>query len=198
MILGLTGGIATGKSLVSDYFKSKGYPVIDADQVSRQVVEAGSLGLSQVADHFGSHILFENGELDRKKLGQLIFSDSEKRKELNAIMHPLIRSEVLKQLNQLKKEGYDLIVLDLPLLFESSYEDQVDQVMVIHINKDLQLKRLMKRNDLSQREALQRIHSQMPLEEKMKKSQVLIDNSGTKKETFQQINTWLEKNINSR
>lgn len=198
MILGLTGGIATGKSLVSDYFKSKGYPVIDADQVSRQVVEAGSLGLSQVADHFGSHILFENGELDRKKLGQLIFSDSEKRKELNAIMHPLIRSEVLKQLNQLKKEGYDLIVLDLPLLFESSYEDQVDQVMVVHINKDLQLKRLMKRNDLSQREALQRIHSQMPLEEKMKKSQVLIDNSGTKKETFQQINTWLEKNINSR
>lgn len=198
MILGLTGGIATGKSLVSDYFKSKGYPVIDADQVSRQVVEAGSLGLSQVADHFGSHILFENDELDRKKLGQLIFSDSEKRKELNAIMHPLIRSEVLKQLNQLKKEGYDLIVLDLPLLFESSYEDQVDQVMVVHINKDLQLKRLMKRNDLSQREALQRIHSQMPLEEKMKKSQVLIDNSGTKKETFQQINTWLEKNINSR
>lgn len=198
MILGLTGGIATGKSLVSDYFKSKGYPVIDADQVSRQVVEAGSLGLSQVADHFGSHILFENGELDRKKLGQLIFSDSEKRKELNAIMHPLIRSEVLKQLNQLKKEGYDLIVLDLPLLFESSYEDQVDQVMVIHINKDLQLKRLMKRNDLSQREALQRIHSQMPLEEKMKKSQVLIDNSGTKEETFQQINAWLEKNINSR
>lgn len=198
MILGLTGGIATGKSLVSDYFKSKGYPVIDSDQVSRQVVEAGSLGLSQVADHFGSHILFENGELDRKKLGQLIFSDSEKRKELNAIMHPLIRSEVLKQLNQLKKEGYDLIVLDLPLLFESSYEDQVDQVMVVHINKDLQLKRLMKRNDLSQREALQRIHSQMPLEEKMKKSQVLIDNSGTKKETFQQINTWLEKNINSR
>lgn len=198
MILGLTGGIATGKSLVSDYFKSKGYPVIDADQVSRQVVEAGSLGLSQVADHFGSHILFENGELDRKKLGQLIFSDSEKRKELNAIMHPLIRSEVLKQLNQLKKEGYDLIVLDLPLLFESSYEDQVDQVMVVHINKDLQLKRLMKRNDLSQREALQRIHSQMPLEEKMKKSQVLIDNSGTKEETFQQINAWLEKNINSR
>lgn len=195
MILGLTGGIATGKSLVSDYFKSKGYPVIDADQVSRQVVEAGSLGLSQVADHFGSHILFENGELDRKKLGQLIFSDSEKRKELNAIMHPLIRSEVLKQLNQLKKEGYDLIVLDLPLLFESSYEDQVDQVMVVHIDKDLQVKRLMKRNKLSQREALQRIHSQMSLEEKMKKAQILIDNSGTKEEAYQQVNTWLEKKL---
>lgn len=195
MILGLTGGIATGKSLVSDYFKSQGYPVIDADQVSRQVVEVGSVGLSRVADHFGSHILLENGELDRKKLGQLIFSDSEKREKLNAILHPLIRSKILKQLDQLKKENHDLIILDLPLLFESDYEDQVDQVMVVHIDKDLQVKRLMKRNKLSQREALQRIHSQMSLEEKMKKAQILIDNSGTKEEAYQQVNTWLEKKL---
>lgn len=195
MILGLTGGIATGKSLVSDYFKSQGYPVIDADQVARQVVEAGSLGLSRVVNHFGSHMLLENGELDRKKLGQLIFSDSEKREDLNRILHPLIRAEILKRLEQLKKQGCDLIVLDLPLLFESDYEDQVDQIMVVHIEQDLQLKRLMQRNELSQKEALQRIHSQMPLEEKMTRAHILVDNSGTKEETYQQVAAWLEKSL---
>lgn len=195
MILGLTGGIATGKSLISDYFRSKGCPVIDADQVSRQIVEVGSTGLSQVADHFGSHMLLENGELDRKKLGRLIFSDAEKRKKLNAILHPLIRAEIFSQLDQLKQEGHDLIVLDLPLLFESSYEDHVDQVMVVHIDEDLQIERLMKRDDLSREEALQRIHAQMPLKEKMKRAHVLIDNSRSKEETYRQLETWLAENI---
>lgn len=195
MILGLTGGIATGKSLVSDYFKSQGYPVIDADQVSRQVVEVGSTGLNQVADRFGSHMLLENGELDRKKLGRLIFSDSEKRKELNAILHPLIRKEIFHQLGRLKQEGHDLIVLDLPLLFESGYEDHVDQVMVIHIDEDLQMERLMKRDELSRKEALQRIQAQMPLKEKMKRAHVLIDNSRSKDETYRQLEIWLDKNI---
>lgn len=195
MILGLTGGIATGKSLVSDYFRSRGYPVIDADQVSRQVVEVGSAGLNQVADHFGSHILLETGELDRKKLGRLIFSDSEKRKELNAILHPIIRAEIFNRLDHLKQEGHDLIVLDLPLLFESGYEDHVDQVMVIHIDEDLQMERLMKRDELSREEALQRIQAQMPLEEKMKRAHILIDNSRSKDETCRQLETWLDKNI---
>lgn len=195
MILGLTGGIATGKSLVSDYFRSRGYPVIDADQVSRQVVEVGSAGLNQVADHFGSHILLETGELDRKKLGRLIFSDSEKRKELNAILHPIIRAEIFNRLDRLKQEGHDLIVLDLPLLFESGYEDHVDQVMVIHIDEALQMERLMKRDELSREEALQRIQAQMPLEEKMKRAHILIDNSRSKDETYRQLKTWLDKNI---
>lgn len=195
MILGLTGGIATGKSLVSDYFRSRGYPVIDADQVSRQVVEVGSAGLNQVADHFGSHILLETGELDRKKLGRLIFSDSEKRKELNAILHPIIRAEIFNRLDHLKQEGHDLIVLDLPLLFESGYEDHVDQVMVIHIDEALQMERLMKRDELSREEALQRIQAQMPLEEKMKRAHILIDNSRSKDETYRQLKTWLDKNI---
>lgn len=195
MILGLTGGIATGKSLVSDYFRSRGYPVIDADQVSRQVVEVGSAGLNQVADHFGSHILLETGELDRKKLGPLIFSDSEKRKELNAILHPIIRAEIFNRLDHLKQEGHDLIVLDLPLLFESGYEDHVDQVMVIHIDEDLQMERLMKRDELSREEALQRIQAQMPLGEKMKRAHILIDNSRSKDETYRQLETWLDKNI---
>ena len=192
-LLGLTGGIASGKSTISDYFKAKNIPVIDADLVAREVVEPGTKGLDQIVQEFGQSILLADGTLNRKKLGSMIFEDSKKREKLNAILSGAIRQNILDKISELKKLQRPLIVLDIPLLYEGGYQELVDSVMVCYVPKEIQLSRLMKRDKLTKQEAMKRIDSQMTLEEKNKLADVVIDNSGRIDDTLKQVQTWLEQ-----
>ncbi|WP_137597364.1 dephospho-CoA kinase [Paucilactobacillus kaifaensis] len=193
-ILGLTGGIATGKSTVSNFLRDKQIPIIDADMIARQVVEPGSSGLDQIVQGFGVQFLNADNSLNRKKLGELVFSKHDQLKKLNKIMQPLIAREIEKQFAGYKQTGHLLVVLDAPLLFEQHYENMVDLVMVVVTTPSIQLQRLMERDQLSQTSAEKRIDAQWPLTEKQKRADVVIDNSHSIKETEKQVLNWLEAN----
>ncbi len=177
LVIGLTGGIASGKSTVSQMIKEKGIRVVDADIIAKEAVSKGSAALHQIVQTFGEEVLLPNGELNRQQLGAIIFSDEEKRKKLNAIVHPEVRKEMLEQRDEGVSNNETFVVLDIPLLFESKLEGLVDRIIVVYTTPDLQLSRLMNRNDLSEEEALKRIHSQQPLEEKCQKADRVIENT---------------------
>ncbi|MGE1095509.1 dephospho-CoA kinase [Bacillus altitudinis] len=177
LVIGLTGGIASGKSTVSQMIKEKGIRVVDADIIAKEAVSKGSAALHQIVQTFGEEVLLPNGELNRQQLGAIIFSDEEKRKKLNAIVHPEVRKEMLEQRDEGVSNNETFVVLDIPLLFESKLEGLVDRIIVVYTTPELQLSRLMNRNDLSEEEALNRIHSQQPLEEKCQKADCVIENT---------------------
>lgn len=177
LVIGLTGGIASGKSTVSQMIKEQGIRVVDADVIAREAVAKGTPALQQIVQTFGEDVLLPNGELNRQQLGAIIFSDEEKRKQLNAIVHPEVRKEMLKQRDEGVSQQETFVVLDIPLLFESQLESLVDRIIVVYTTPELQLSRLMNRNDLSEEEALNRIHSQQSLEEKCKKADRVIENT---------------------
>ncbi|CVM34599.1 dephospho-CoA kinase [Bacillus altitudinis] len=177
LVIGLTGGIASGKSTVSQMIKEKGIRVVDADIIAKEAVSKGSAALHQIVQTFGEEVLLPNGELNRQQLGAIIFSDEEKRKKLNAIVHPEVRKEMLEQRDEGVSNNETFVVLDIPLLFESKLEGLVDRIIVVYTTPELQLSRLMNRNDLSEEEALNRIHSQQPLEEKCQKADRVIENT---------------------
>lgn len=179
VVLGITGGIATGKSTASSYFEKKGVPVVDADLGARVVVEAGSSGLDQLVQTFGIDILAVDGTLDRKKLGRMVFSDTQKRQELNQIVQKDIRKWIESTLADLKKKAYPLIVLDIPLLFEEHYEDLCDIVLVIATTPEKQQIRLRERDGLTEVEARDRLAAQWPLSQKKKLADVVIENSSS-------------------
>lgn len=189
-ILGLTGGIACGKSTISAYLKEFGLPVIDADECSRAVVEKGSIGLEKLTEIFGSKILENDGTLNRKTLGQIVFSDSEQLSLLNSVMEPLIREEISRRLNQ--ENNADLVVLDAPLLIEQHYDKICDFIMTIDVSKKIQLERLIERDNLSEDEAKSRIESQLSSRERNGFADVVIDSSGTVEQTRKQVIKWLE------
>lgn len=192
-ILGLTGGIACGKSTISAYLKEFGLPVIDADECSRAVVEKGSIGLEKLTEIFGNKILKNDGTLNRKALGQIVFSDSEQLSLLNSVMEPLIREEISRRLNQ--ENNADLVVLDAPLLIEQHYDKICDFIMTIDVPKKIQLERLIERDKLSDDEAKSRIESQLSSRERNGFADVVIDSSGTVEQTRKQVIKWL-KTIN--
>lgn len=192
-LLGLTGGIASGKSTISRYFSEKSIPVIDADIVARQVVEPGEIGLRRIVNTFGEDVLQDSGELNRKKLGQIIFNDDPKRTQLNDMLSELIRENILSQIKHYQSKNASLIVLDIPLLFEGRYDSIVDEVMVSYIPREVQLTRLMARDNLSKEDALKRINSQMSLDKKKELADVVINNTGNIDKTLQQVNAWLNK-----
>ena len=192
-ILGLTGGIACGKSTISAYLKEFGLPVIDADECSRAVVEKGSIGLEKLTEIFGNKILENDGTLNRKVLGQIVFSDSEQLSLLNSVMEPLIREEISRRLNQ--ENNADLVVLDAPLLIEQHYDKICDFIMTIDVPKKTQLERLIERDNLSEDEAKSRIESQLSSRERNGFADVVIDSSGTVEQTRKQVIKWL-KTIN--
>ncbi|MGX9291092.1 dephospho-CoA kinase [Bacillus sp. A015] len=177
LVIGLTGGIASGKSTVSQMIKEQGIRVVDADVIAKEAVSKGTPALHQIVQTFGEDVLLPNGELNRQQLGAIIFSDEEKRKQLNAIVHPEVRKEMLKQRDEGINQQETFVVLDIPLLFESQLESLVDRIIVVYTTPELQLSRLMNRNDLSEEEALNRIHSQQPLEEKCQKADRVIENT---------------------
>lgn len=191
-ILGLTGGIASGKSTVSAYLAQNGALIIDADLIARQVVAKKSSGLKQIVAKFGEEILTASGELDRKKLGKLVFSNKDLLKNLTDITGPLIRAEILREIEAAKKAQVKLVVLDIPLLFETGYQTLCDKVMVVTIPSKLQLERVMKRDNLSAAEARKRIANQLPASKRNELADILIDNSKSVAETYQQVLKWLK------
>lgn len=187
MIIGLTGSIASGKSTVSRMLSELGYPIVDADQVARQVVEPGSKTLEEVVSVFSDEVLHENGTLNRPKLGELIFNDPISRKKLNDIMHPAIRKEMLRQRDAFVEQGHEIVIMDIPLLFESKLLHFVDKILVVSVTEKNQLQRLMQRNNLSEKEARARISSQLPMSLKEEGADAVIYNNGTLEETSRQL-----------
>ncbi|WP_348922728.1 dephospho-CoA kinase [Enterococcus rotai] len=193
MILGLTGGIATGKSTVVKVFKELGFPVVDADVIAREIVEVGMPALAEIVSMFGTEILQPDGSLDRKKLGALVFSDKEKRQKLNALLSPFLREAILSQI-EMKKDRASLVVVDIPLLYEGGYEKDMDQVAVVYVPETIQLDRLMERDYLTEQEAWQRINSQLSIEQKKQRADIVFDNQKTIQETKKLVENWVLKN----
>ncbi|RYM06908.1 dephospho-CoA kinase [Sporolactobacillus sp. THM7-7] len=191
--VGLTGGIASGKSTVSDWLKARRYPLIDADRVAREVVAPGEPVLKQIADEFGRDMLLPDGGLNRKALGKQIFHDKDKRERLNGMLHPLIRERMMERVKRLGQAGAPVVFLDIPLLFEGPLACWVDRTLLVYVTKDIQLRRLMARNHLSREEAMARIGTQIPLDRKKKLADAVIDNSGSLRETENQLKELLKR-----
>lgn len=188
LVLGVTGNIAAGKSTVTQGLKRRGAVVVDADILSREVVATGTKALKKLVNEFGSDILKGDGSLDRDRLGQMVFADTQVRATLNRIVHPEIARRSVEELQRLKEQtDAPLIVYEAPLLFEVGAETRVDKVLVVTIDPEEQLARLMKRDGLDQVAAKQRIAAQMSQEEKVKRADYVIDNSGTPEKTRSQI-----------
>lgn len=190
-IIGLTGGIASGKTTVSDDLKKRGYTVLDADAYSRKTTAKNGPAIPAIKKAFGNDIVNAEGELDRKKLGNIIFNDADKRRELNDIVHPLIREMMNSDEQKFIKEGH--VFLDIPLLFENGLNERCDVVVTVFVDRDTQLKRLTARNNLTIEEAEARINSQMPLTEKVSRSDYRLDNNGNLDALYEQIDRLLEE-----
>jgi dephospho-CoA kinase len=186
-VIGLTGGIATGKSSIAGFFQEHGALVIDADQLAREAVEPGSRGLAQVVAAFGTGVLAQDGKLDRKHLGTLVFADSQKRVQLEGILHPEIKQLAEELIAYAATTGQRVVFYMAPLLIEAGATDRVDELWVVTLRPEVQLERLMLRDGISRDEAQRIIGSQMPLAEKEKYGRVIIDNSGTQEETGRQL-----------
>ncbi|WP_010651124.1 dephospho-CoA kinase [Oceanobacillus massiliensis] len=192
LVIGLTGSIASGKSTVSQMFDDYSIPVVDADKLAREVVEPGQTAYKQVVDTFGETILREDKSLNRPALGQIIFADESKRKLLNGIVHPAIRERMLERRDFYLNAGVKCVVLDIPLLFESELSHFADRTIVVSVDETVQLKRLMERDNYTEKEAWQRIRSQMPIEEKVRMADAVIDNNGSIKESRSQLEELLK------
>ncbi len=188
-LVGLTGGIATGKSLVSGYLQKKGIPVIDADLVTHKVEAKGTPGLEALVKAFGPQIILSDGALNRSELGKIVFNNPSDLKQLVRIIYPFIRSEIFKQLAAY--QSVPLTVLDAPTLFENGYAHLVDELVVVYTDPVTQLHRLMKRNKLSIVNANKRIQNQWPLQTKCNLADTIIYNSGTAEQTLLQVDNWL-------
>lgn len=193
MIIGLTGSIASGKSTVANMLKEYGFPIVDADLVARQVVERGSETLQKIADVFGPEVITPEGTMDRAKVGSIIFHDESKRKVLNDIIHPAIRAEMLRQRDEHVANGAKTVIMDIPLLFESKLQHYVEKILVVSVNEETQLKRLIERNRLNEEDAKARISSQLPLSIKEQGADAVINNNGSIEETRQQLEDILNK-----
>jgi dephospho-CoA kinase len=188
LILGITGNIASGKSTVSRQLARHGAVVVNADQLSREVVESGSSVLKKMVNVFGTEILKNDGHLDRDKLGQMVFADVKVRAMLERIVHPEIAKKSNERLQELKQRtDIPLIVYEAPLLFEVGAESRVDQVLVVKVDPKEQLKRLQVRDSLSEVAAQQRMAAQMPQQEKLTRADFVVDNSGSIEETLKQV-----------
>ena len=185
--IGLTGSIASGKSTVSLMFDDLNIPVVDADKIAREVVEPGERAYLKIVEAFGESILQSDRTLDRPALGAIIFADKSKRELLNSIVHPAVRETMLLQRDSHLKSGAKCVVLDIPLLFESKLTDFVDRTIVVFVDESVQLKRLMDRDNYTKDEAIQRIQSQMPLKDKIKLADAVIDNNGSKSTSYVQL-----------
>lgn len=177
--IGLTGGIASGKSTVSHILKRAGYPVVDADELAKFVVAAGSPGLQQVLSHFGQDLISLDGSLDRKKLGRMVFGQPQKLLELEKILHPLIKKETALRKREFERQGQTVAFYDVPLLFEKKLEENFDAIIVVAASEDLQKKRMKMRDQLSDEEIMNRLGSQIPLAEKVRKATWVLHNDGS-------------------
>ncbi|WHY21128.1 dephospho-CoA kinase [Paenibacillus sp. G2S3] len=188
MIIGLTGGIASGKSTVSALLVSKGARLVDADVIAREVMLPGHEVLAAAVKQFGSEILSPDGTLNRGKLGDIVFQDPAALQALNNLTHPAIRREIKDRMNSMEEEDpKKLIIVDIPLLFESGLESMFHEILVVYVPREVQIARLMERNGLSLEQAEARLNAQMDIEAKRNKADYIIDNSGELAHTEQQV-----------
>lgn len=192
--IGLTGGIASGKSTVLTYFKDKGIPYIDADVVAREVVEPGTEGLKAIVDTFGSHVLHDDGTLNREALGAIVFHNEEKRQLLNSCLKTHIRNRIMELTSQYEQGNTPILIYDIPLLIEGEWYTMMDEVWLVYVNETTQIERLMSRNGYTRENAIARINSQMRLDDKRAYADIIIDNNGTPHDLTVQLNTiWNER-----
>lgn len=189
-LIGLTGGIASGKSTVAKLLASHGAETIDADQVAREVVKAGSTGLSTVVEEFGEKVLSDNGELDREKLGAIIFADPDRRLKLESILHPLIKTRTTQLIAESKKM---VVVYAVPLLVEANVDYQFDMIVTVEAGVDNQIARIVKSRGLTTDQAKDRIHAQASRQEREAIADAVIDSSGTHEQLGTQVDALWER-----
>ncbi len=182
MRIALTGNIGSGKTEIGKHLQKKGFYVIDTDILAREVVKPGSKALDIIRETFGPEIIKEDGSLDRKRLGIIIFSDKHKKKKLEAILHPLIWSKLIEQM-----QGREIVVVELPLLYEINWQDRFDKVILVRADDDIRLRRIMERDSVTEEDAKKRLQSQMAQEIKARQADYIIDNSGKWPETIAQL-----------
>lgn len=192
-LIGLTGGIATGKSTVAAELAARGAMVIDADSLAREVVAPGTPGLTAIVDRFGSDVLLPDGSLDRPRLGALVFADETARNDLERITHPRVRELMMRRIGEALAADATLVVAEVPLLFETRSVDLYEGVMLVYAPPDVQLARLQTRDGLGEPAARQRLAAQMPIDEKRERATWIIDNSGTIDATRHQVREWWEQ-----
>lgn len=192
-VIGLTGGIASGKSTVSSYLVDLGYPVVDADKIAREVVEPGKKALLEITETFGSDYLNDDGSLNRKKLGSLVFANPDALGKLNAIMHSKIFERTWEYVTRLKVD-HKIIFVDVPLLIESKQMSFYDEVWLVYVTRSTQLKRLMARDQIDLEFAEKILAAQMPLDEKRSFAHKIIENEGDQETLYEQVRE-LIKNI---
>ncbi|KAI0373049.1 CoaE-domain-containing protein [Pilatotrama ljubarskyi] len=193
LVIGLTGGIATGKSTVSSLLRAHGLPIVDADVLARKVVEPGTPALAQIAHVFGSDVLRADGTLDRARLGAIVFVDEEKRRKLNAIVHPAVRREMFWSVLRCWWQGERVCILDVPLLIEGGLWKWVAKVVVVYCSAEIQLQRLMKRDNSSRADASSRLNAQLPITEKVQYADIVIDNSGSLQDLERQVDQLVQR-----
>jgi dephospho-CoA kinase len=185
-IIGLTGGIGSGKSTVSEMLRELGAMVVDADEGARVVVQAGQPALADIRERFGDGVFAADGSLDREKLADVVFNDEQAREDLNAITHPRVRAWMAEQMQAASEAGAPAVVLDIPLLFESGLTAGLDEIVVVWAPVEEQFRRAVARG-LRGDDVRARIKAQMPIDEKREKATLVIDNSGTKEKTRRQV-----------
>ncbi len=187
-VIGLTGNIGCGKSVVASMFRELGAVVIDADQVARLVVEPGQPAWKEIVERFGKEVLNPDGTINRSRLGEIVFRDEEKREELNRIMHPRIIERIKEIIEKYRKEGAKIVIIEAALIVEKGgMKPIIDDLIVVTADEETQMRRLTQMVGLSQEDALLRIKSQMPTSEKIKHATYVIDNSGGLEETREQV-----------
>lgn len=192
-VIGLTGGIASGKSTASAYLRELGAAIVDADAISRASTRRGGAAFEAVCAAFGD-ILGADGEIDRRKLGGIVFADEDARRKLNSIVHPAVMAESRAQIENAHASGVKMCILDVPLLFETGMEKLCDETWLIYVPREEQIRRMAERDGLDAAAAAARIDSQMPLEEKLKRANVAIDSSGTIEHTREKLRRlWEER-----
>lgn len=191
--LGLTGGIATGKSTADEYFKKQNIPIIDADKIAHKLMSPGRASYQAILEYFGKEVLAADHEIDRKKLGAIVFNDKNQLKRLNELTHPLILNNMEEKMMQYQKQDMPLVILDIPLLFEDKLTHYCDATLLITAPPQLELSRLMIRNNLSKVDAQKRIASQMPLTQKQRLADYVIDNSGTVEDLESKLSSLLKE-----
>lgn len=195
MVIGLTGGIGTGKSTVSQILKDRGFPVIDLDVISHEVIEFSSV-VEKIVQNFGREVLDEdeagNCTISREKLGKIIFSDKKKRLALNSIMHPEILKVMHKKILECKSEKNKIIFVEVQLLFEVQWEKEFDYILLVAAKRDMQVRRVLERDKRSEEEAWNIINSQMSLDEKREKSDFVIENDGNMDDLNKKVDKFLK------
>ncbi|MDD2484064.1 MAG: dephospho-CoA kinase [Eubacteriales bacterium] len=188
--IGLTGGIGSGKSTVSRYLMEKGYPVLDADEIAKELLSAGSETLMELKEAFGEKTLLPDGTLDRKYVADLVFSDSSKKAILDKITHGKVLEEILLRASRLGEDA--IVFIDAALLFEAGIDKYVDETWVVDAGDDVRIQRVMDRDGLSKAEIQKRINNQMNRRDRLKKANYVLDNSGSKESIYGQVNKLLE------